>query len=99
MGRFQITFFKYLTNSTGHPFKCVQGEVTVRNAASAQRAFEAAEHQFAHSRGVANWTLRADTEELFPCDRPSGQPLVHRAEDAHLHNRKVSLRSGRRGKV
>ena len=80
MDQFQIIFSKFLTNSSGHPFKCLQGEVTINDARSPQRALEAAEAKFARLKGVGDWTLRADIAELACGDRPT---LVHHAADKH----------------
>ena len=83
MERFQMTFFKNLTSSNGHNFKCVQGEVMIGDAASPRQALEAAEGQFARSKGVGDWTLRADVAELVCCDRAASRVIVHRARDTH----------------
>ena len=38
MGMYQVSFFKYLLSSDGHPFKCLQGRIGVSDAESAEQA-------------------------------------------------------------
>ena len=68
MDQFRIIFSKFLTNSSGHPFKCLQGEVTINAARSPQRALEAAEAKFARLKGVAigryEQTLQSSRAEI-----------------------------------
>ena len=37
---YQVSFFKYLLSSDGHPFKCLQGRIGVSDAESAEQATE-----------------------------------------------------------
>ena len=77
---YRVSFFKQLTDSTGHPFDACQGAVEVR-ASSQDRAIELARQMFAELKDVGDWLLRADYEkaELLPSrKRVSGR---HRLEE------------------
>lgn len=66
MGTYCVTFYKYVTDSSGHEFKCSQATVMVRAARSVERALKAAERRFERVKGVGDWTLMADLSELTP---------------------------------
>jgi hypothetical protein len=69
MARYRLTFFKDLLSSDGHPFKCVQGVVEIRNARSVDRAVQAAEFRYERLHGVHDWMLHADCLELEVDDK------------------------------
>jgi hypothetical protein len=58
---FHVSFFKKLTDSTGHVHDCCQGEVDVL-AHDEARATAVARERFAGSKHITNWTLYADYE-------------------------------------
>jgi hypothetical protein len=63
MAIYHISFFKRLTDSTGHPVDACQGTVEVR-ASSEDRAIDAARSRFAALEEVCIWSLRADYEKV-----------------------------------
>jgi hypothetical protein len=74
---FNISFFKNLADSTGHPRHCCQGEVEVQ-AADEAGAIEIARQRFAASKHVTDWSLFADYEvvELSKAmERADGTPV------------------------
>jgi hypothetical protein len=60
---YRITFFKRLTDSTGHPANPCQGVVEVK-APNGDRAIELARQRFAELAGVSTWSFRADYEKI-----------------------------------
>jgi hypothetical protein len=60
---YRISFFKRLTDSTGHPASPCQGVVEVR-ASSEDRARELARQRFAGLARVSTWSFRADYEKI-----------------------------------
>jgi hypothetical protein len=64
---YRVSFFKTVTDSTGHPFDAQQGAVEV-HAENSEHAIEVARLKFAMQKRVTTWTLRADYEqaELLP---------------------------------
>lgn len=60
---YRVSFFKKLTDSTGHPASPCQGTIDVR-ASCEEVAIESARRQFAELADVAGWWLRADYEEV-----------------------------------
>ncbi len=56
---YRVSFFKRLTDSTGHPSDVCQGTVEVDGDRKA-RALDAARRRFAELKDVVAWTLRAD---------------------------------------
>ncbi len=66
MTGYRIYFFKTLVNSDGHPFKCLQGEIEIRNSNTEAEAMESASLQFARERGLTNWKIYADDVEVTP---------------------------------
>jgi hypothetical protein len=64
MSQFRITFYKNLVSSNGHPYKCLQQSIIIRQAKSIDRAVRAAEHRYERMRRLPAWTLHADSLEL-----------------------------------
>lgn len=64
---YQVTFFKKVTDSTGHDIDVCQGVVEV-HAASREQAIALARTKFAELQEVTAWWLRADREtvDLLP---------------------------------
>ena len=60
---YRVSFFKTLTDSTGHPVDACQGVIEVR-APTKDRAIRLAENAFANSKDVLRWSLRADYETV-----------------------------------
>ena len=59
---YHVSFFKTLTDSTGHRFNPCQGTVEV-HAPNEGRAIAIARERFAKLKDVGVWSLRADYEE------------------------------------
>jgi hypothetical protein len=59
---YRVSFFKKLTDSTGHPVDACQGSVEV-SAPTENRAIEVARLRFAELKDVSIWSLRADYEK------------------------------------
>ena len=64
MNRYLVTFFKNVSSSDGHIFKCPQQRIEIRHAKSADRAIQAAERRYERLCKLADWTLHADTREV-----------------------------------
>lgn len=64
MARYQVSFFKHLLSSNGHPAKALQGTVEVRHAKSMERAVTAAKRRFERRCELPHWSLHADTLEV-----------------------------------
>ncbi len=62
---YHVSFFKRLTDSTGHPVNAWQGAVDVR-ASDEERAIELGRQRFAEIKDVSEWSLRADYEIVEP---------------------------------
>jgi hypothetical protein len=60
---YRVSFFKRLTDSTGHPVDVPQGSVEVHGDRKS-RAVRAARQRFAELKSVRTWTLRADYENV-----------------------------------
>ena len=60
---YRVSFFKSLTDSTGHLFKPCQGTVEV-HAPNESRAIAIARQRFAEREDVGVWSLRADYEKV-----------------------------------
>ncbi len=60
---YRVSFFKRLIDSNGRPVDACQGAVEVR-APGKDHAVNLARHRFAEVKDVADWSLRADYEEL-----------------------------------
>ena len=70
---YQISFYKKLTDSTGHPVDAWQGVVDVR-APNEDCAIELGRQRFAQLKDVGVWWLRADyatVQKREPCKAPS----------------------------
>ena len=61
---YRVTFFKQLTNSDGHPFKCPQLTVEVSCSDGAGAALEAAQREYERRTHLRDWRLHADTAEI-----------------------------------
>jgi hypothetical protein len=66
MTGYRFYFFKTLLNSDGHRFKCLQGEIEIRNSETEAEAMESASRQFALERGLSDWKIYADDVEVRP---------------------------------
>jgi hypothetical protein len=60
---YRVSFFKYLVDSTGHPFDVCQGVIEIR-AMSREAAVGDARRIFAELKNVKDWSLRADHEDV-----------------------------------
>jgi hypothetical protein len=56
---YRVSFFKTLTDSTGHTVNACQGVIEV-HASSEERAIDEARVEFAELKQVITWRLRAD---------------------------------------
>jgi hypothetical protein len=66
MPRYRVCFYKHLVNSDGHPFKCLQAQIDVRNCATEAQAAQRAAKTFEAAYGLQNWELHADAIEVMP---------------------------------
>ena len=76
---YRVSFYKCLDDSTGHPFDPCQGVVEV-HAPNPERALESARTLFAISKGVDDWTMRADSAKT---ELLVGRTRLHHAEAIH----------------
>ena len=60
---YKVSFFKKLTDSTGHQFDVLQGRVDVHSDRKS-RALRKARLRFAGLKNVVEWSLRADYEKV-----------------------------------
>lgn len=60
---YRVSFFKKLTDTTGHTVDAVQGTVDVE-CHRRSRAIRSARRKFAKLKDVSVWTLRADYERV-----------------------------------
>jgi len=67
MSAYNVSFFKTLLSSDGHPFKCLQRRIGISNAESAEQAVEAASRAFEALYGCT-WKLHADSIEVTFAD-------------------------------
>jgi hypothetical protein len=67
MTYYEVTFFKYVLSSDGHPFNAPQATLSVwtDNIKEAERR---AKSRFAHLRRIPDWNLHADTVEVATRD-------------------------------
>ena len=63
MKKFQVSFYKKLLSSDGHPFNCLQRSFDVVGK-DGDRAIAAAKRRLERSGHVPSWQLRADSLEL-----------------------------------
>jgi hypothetical protein len=61
---YQVSFFKDLLSSNGHPFRCLQDRVQICNADSPAQAAERAQKQFEMLHQIPIWNLRADSVDI-----------------------------------
>jgi hypothetical protein len=64
MSTYQVSFFKNLLSSDGHPFKCLQRRIAISDAESAAQAAESAWRAFEAFYGCP-WKLHADSIEVI----------------------------------
>jgi hypothetical protein len=64
MPHYRVSFFKTLSSSDGHCFKCLQQRIDVPNSEGTEQAAEAASRQFERLRGLPDWKLLADSIEV-----------------------------------
>src|SRR5262249_7966245 len=64
MSAYQVTFFKTLLSSDGHPFKCLQQRIDISDAESSGQAVEAASKAFEAFNGCPG-RLHADSIEVM----------------------------------
>lgn len=76
---YRVSFYKYLTDSSGHPADPFQGVVEV-HAPTPERAVELAQPTFADLKGVPDWAMRADHAEA---ELLAGRTRVHHVEALH----------------
>ena len=72
---YQISFFKNLLSSNGHPFRCLQNRMEIRNANSPAQAAARAQEQFEILHQIPVWNLRADSVEICEMRTPSEMRL------------------------
>ncbi len=64
MTRYLVRFYKNLLSSDGHPFKCLQTQIDVKDAKDATQAARVACHCFEADHRIPDWQLHADTREV-----------------------------------
>jgi hypothetical protein len=64
---YHVSFFKTLLSSDGHPFKCLQQRIDIRDAESSAQAAETASKEFEALYGCP-WKLHADSMEVVAAD-------------------------------
>jgi hypothetical protein len=69
MPHYEVTFFKYVLSSDGHPFKAPQAVISVC-ADNIKEAERRAMSRFACLRGIPDWNLHADTFEIATLGSP-----------------------------
>ena len=67
MSSYQVSLFKNLLSSDGHPFKCLQLRIDDSDAESAAQAAASASKAFEALHGCP-WNLHADSVEVIPAD-------------------------------
>jgi hypothetical protein len=67
MSAYQVSFFKNLLSSDGHPFKCLQRRIDIGDAETAAQAAESASRAFEALYGCP-WKLHADSMEVVAPD-------------------------------
>jgi hypothetical protein len=69
MFQYRVSFFKDLLNSSGHNFRCLQGQIVVRASPGPTHAIACAEREFATLNCVNDWKLLADSVEVVADNR------------------------------
>jgi hypothetical protein len=64
MTHYRVSFFKNLLSSDGHRFKCLQGQIDIRDSLTQDDAIEVASREFALQYGTRDWKLYADAIEV-----------------------------------
>jgi hypothetical protein len=82
---YHVSFFKTLTDSTGHPFNPCQGTVEV-HAPDESCAIAIARKKFAELKDVGVWSLRADYEEaqLLPARKRTSSSAWRKVRPENL---------------
>lgn len=65
MTTYLVKFYKTLLSSDGHPFKCLQCEISVRDVATLAQAIERAQHEVETSSHATDWRHQADLMEII----------------------------------
>ncbi len=76
MGEYHNRFIKRLCNDVGVQRNCLQADIAMRHAKSADRALRAAQTRFARSKRSVDWKIYADVCELIEI------PTVNKLIDA-----------------
>jgi hypothetical protein len=87
--KYRVSFYKKLTDSTGHPVDVPQGVVEVHSDRKS-RAIRKARLRFAGLKNVAVWSLRADYEKM---------ELVADSEQITKYGPTLSCKSGGVGHI
>lgn len=101
MTRYLVRFYKNLCSSDGHPFKCLQTQVDVKDATDATQAGRLASSIFETDRKICDWQLLADSREVVPVEppaEPAADDSISIRPTAYLHAAVQALhkRAGRR---
>jgi hypothetical protein len=64
MPAFRVKFVNRLLSSEGRPFKCVQREVPIDLAPSAEDAVKLAQRRFEELERIGDWRMRAQSFEV-----------------------------------
>jgi hypothetical protein len=68
MSCYRVSFFKTLLSSDGHPFKCLQQRIDIRDVGTANEAADHASKTLEALHHVPDWTLVADSVEVTAAD-------------------------------
>jgi hypothetical protein len=81
---YRVSFFKKLADSTGHEIDACQGVVEV-HANSTEHALETARIEFARTKQVSTWRMRADSErvECLPARKRVSKGLLPETPGPH----------------
>lgn len=80
--KYQVSFFKRLADSTGHPVDACQATIEVA-APNKQQAIEAARLWFAECAQIGDWWLRADYETAVPSGTHAAGLASRKGEHRH----------------
>lgn len=87
MPHYEVTFFKHVVSSYGHPLKAPQATISVW-ADNVKEAERQAMGRFAALRGIAHWNMHADLVEVTmrgttPAGSPSTSATTGMPSDTH----------------
>ncbi len=68
MTRYLVRFYKNLLSSDGHPFKCLQTQIDIKDAKDPAQAGRLASHVFEADHKIPEWQLHADTCEVLAAE-------------------------------